>query len=77
MKMNKSVGNILRSKFCACCCILLSSTRSKCRCTYAYLQRCFRCHWCRNLAVVNCTVHWIALTLSTLQIAITLVILVA
>ena len=27
----------------------------------------FRCHWCRSLAVVNCIVHRIVLTLSMLQ----------
>jgi len=27
----------------------------------------FRCHWCRNITVVNCIVHWIVLTLSTLE----------
>ena len=37
----------------------------------------FRCHWCRNPTVVNCTLHWIILTLSTLQMGITLVIVVA
>ena len=26
-----------------------------------------RCNWCRNLAAVNCTLHWIVLTLSTLH----------
>jgi len=35
---------------------------------HIYLRRCFRCHWCRNLAAVNCILHWIILTLSTLQI---------
>jgi len=34
----------------------------------------FRCNWCRNLAAVNCILPWIVLTLSTLQIGITLVI---
>jgi len=33
IKMNGFVGNILQNKFCACCCILLSSARSKCRST--------------------------------------------
>jgi len=33
--------------------------------------------WSRNLAVVNCIDHWKALTLSTLQMGITLVIVVA
>jgi len=27
----------------------------------------FRCHWCRKLAAVNCTLHWVVLTLSTLH----------
>jgi len=26
-----------------------------------------RCNWCRNLAAVNCILHWITLTLSTLH----------
>jgi len=32
----------------------------------------FRCNWCRNLAAVNCILHWIVLTLSTLRMGITL-----
>jgi len=39
--MNDSVGNILQSKFYACCYILLSGTRPKRRCTLAYLRRGF------------------------------------
>ena len=35
----------------------------------------FRCKWCRTLAAVNCTLHWIVLTLPTLQMGITLIIL--
>jgi len=31
--MNDFVRNILQNKFYACCYILLSSTRPKCRCT--------------------------------------------
>jgi len=34
----------------------------------------FRCKWYRTLAAVNCTLHWIVLTLSTLQLGMTLVI---
>ena len=34
----------------------------------------FRCRCCRNLAAVNCILHWIDLTLSTLQMGMTLVI---
>ena len=37
----------------------------------------FRCHWCRNLSEVNCILHWIVLTLSTLQMGITLAVVVA
>ena len=33
---------------------------------FAALLCYFRCHWCRNLAVVNCILHWIVLTPSTL-----------
>ena len=32
----------------------------------------FRCYWCRNLAAVNCILHWIILTLSMLQMNITI-----
>jgi len=35
-----------------------------------------RCNWCRNLAAVNCISHWIVLTQFTLQMGITLVIVV-
>jgi len=31
--MNEFVGNILQNTFYACCYILLSGTRPKCRCT--------------------------------------------
>jgi len=34
----------------------------------------FKCKLCRNLAAVNCMLHWIVLTLFTLQMDITLVI---
>jgi len=37
----------------------------------------FRCHWCRNLAAVSCILHWIVLTLSTLQVGIPLALIVA
>jgi len=50
IKMNNSVGNILQSKFCACCYILLSRTRHKNQCTHAHLRRgyaTFR-YRCRN-----------------------------
>jgi len=64
-KINDFVANILQTKFYACCYILLSRTR---RCTLicgaAVL---LRCNWCRNLAAVNCILHWIVLTLSTLH----------
>jgi len=36
----------------------------------------FRCYCCRNLAVVNGILHWMVLALSTLQMCITLVIVV-
>jgi len=56
--MNDFVGNILQNKFYACCYILLSGTPM-----HTYLRRCYttvlRCNWCRNLAAVNCTLHWI------------------
>jgi len=77
-KMNDFVGNILQNKFYSCCCILLSGTRHKRRWTSicgAALR--LWCNWCRNLAAVNCIVHWIGLTPSTLQMGITLVMVVA
>jgi len=40
----------------------------------ATLRCYFRCNWCRNLAAVNCILHWIVLTLSTPHMGITLVI---
>jgi len=33
IQMNEFVGDILQSKFYACCCILLSGTRPERRCT--------------------------------------------
>ena len=47
----------------------------------AHLSAALLCYFwwnrCRNLAAVNCILHWIVLTLSTLQMGITLVIVVA
>ena len=64
-KMNDFVGNILQNKFYACCCILLSGTR---RCTpICGAAVLLRCNWRRNLAAVNCILHWMVLTLSTLH----------
>jgi len=64
-KLNDFVGYILQNKFYAYCYILLSRTR---RCTpicgAAMLLRCIEC---RNLAAVNCILHWIVLTLSTMH----------
>jgi len=64
-KMNDFVGNILQKRFNAYCYILLSRTR-RCTpsCSAAVL---LRCNWCRNLAAVNCILHWIVITLSTLH----------
>jgi len=65
--MNDFVGNILQNTFYACCYILRPGTRPRRRCTATAALLCyFRCHWCRNLAAVNCILHWIILTLSTL-----------
>jgi len=62
-KMNDFVGNILQNKFYAYCYILLSGTRRRIPiCGAAML---LRCNWCRNLAAVNCILHWVVLTLST------------
>jgi len=48
--MNDFVGNILQNKFYVCCCILLSATHPKRRCTptvSAALLCYFRCNWCQ------------------------------
>jgi len=57
--MNDFVGNILQNKFSAYCCILVSGTRPKRRCTPICYATYFRCNWCRNLAAVNCILHGI------------------
>ena len=45
---------------------------------HTFLLLCYsRCHWCRSLCKVNCILHWIVLNLSTLQLGITLAIVVA
>jgi len=75
--MNNFVGNIPQNKFNPCSYILLSGTRPKCRCRLhlsAALLRYFKCNWCRNLAALHCILHWIVLTLPTLQMDITLII---
>jgi len=64
-KMNDFVGNILQKRFNAYCYTLLSCTR---RCTpICGAAVLLRCNWCRNLAAVNCILHWIVLALSTLH----------
>jgi len=64
-KMNDFFGNILQNKLYAYCYTLLSRTsRSTPICGAAML---LRCNWCRNLDDVNCILHWIVLTLSTLH----------
>jgi len=78
IKMNDFLGKILQNRFYTCCYILLSGTRPKRRCTpVSGAAMLLRCNWCRNLAAVNCILHLIVLTLSTLQMGITLVIVVA
>jgi len=63
--MNDFVGNILQNNFYAYCYILLSGTG---RCTpICGAAMLLRCNWCRNLAAVDCILHWIVLTLSTLH----------
>jgi len=63
--MNDFVGNILQNKFYAYRYILLSGTL---RCTpVCGVAMLLRCNWYRNLAAVDCTLHWIVLTLSTLH----------
>jgi len=55
--MSDFVGNILQKRFNAYCCTLLSCTR---RCTpICGAAVLLRCNWCRNLAAVNCILHWI------------------
>jgi len=62
-KMNDFVRNILQNRFYACCYILLSGTRPKRRCRpICGAAMLLRCNWCRNLAAVNCILHWIVLT---------------
>jgi len=63
--MNDFVGNILQNTFYAYRFILLSRTR---RCTpICSAVVLLRCNLCRNLDAVNCILHWIVLTLSTLH----------
>jgi len=58
IKMNDFVGNILQNKFYTCCYILLSDTFPKADAPLSVALLCyFRCHWCRNLAAVNCMLH--------------------
>jgi len=55
--MNDFVGNILQNKFYAYRYILLSGTL---RCTpVCGVAMLLRCNWYRNLAAVDCTLHWI------------------
>jgi len=62
------LGNILQNTFYACCYILLSGTRPERRCApICGAAMLLRCNWSRNLAAVNCILHWIVLTLSTLH----------
>jgi len=65
IKMNDFPGNILQNKFYAYCYILLSCTR---RCTLICgATMLLSSKWRRNLAALNCILHWIVLTLSTLH----------
>jgi len=77
--MNNFVGNILRNKFDVCCyvCYQVHASKTDTHIPTAALLCYFRCHWCRNLSEVNCILHWIVLTLSTLQMGITLAVVVA
>jgi len=73
--MDNFVGNILQNTAVTSCYqahALIADAHLS-----AALQCYFRCNWCRNLAAVNCILHWIVPTLSTLQMGNTLVILVA
>jgi len=55
--MNDFVRKNMQYKFCAYYYILLWGTR---RCTsICGATMLLRCHWCRNLAAVNCILHWI------------------
>jgi len=72
--MNEFVGNILQNAFYACCYMLLSGTRPVRRCTsICGAALLLRCKWCRNLAAVNCILHWMVFILSTQQMGIALV----
>ena len=65
IKWNDFVRNILQNRFYAYFYILPSGTR---RCTpNCGATMLLRRHWCRNLDAVNCILHWIVLTLSTLH----------
>jgi len=77
--MNNFVGNILQNKLYACCCFFyqIHAPKTDTHFPTAALLCYFRCHSCRNLSEVNCILHWMVLTLSTLQMGITLAIVVA
>ena len=68
IKMNDFVGNILQISFTptVASCYQVHPLNADAHLSAALLCY-FRCHWCRNLAAVNCILHWIVLTLSTLH----------
>jgi len=60
--MNEFVGKILQIKFYPCCYILICQVHALNAEAHlsAVLLCYFRCSWwCRNLAVINCILHWI------------------
>jgi len=75
--MNNFVGNILQSYSPAVTsCYQVHALNANVHPSAALLYY-FRCNCWWNLSAVNCILHWIVLTLSTLQMGITLVIVVA
>jgi len=79
IKMNNFVENILQNSFTPAVmfCYQIHAPKTDTYIHAAALLCHFRCHWCRNPSEVNCILHWIVLTLSTLQMGITLVIVFA
>jgi len=79
LETNDFAGKILQIKCYARCYILLyqvHAPKADARLSAALLCY-FRCSLCWNLAAVSCILHWIAITLSTMQMGITLIIVFA
>jgi len=65
--MNAFVGNILQNTFTPSVTSCYVHTLNADANLPATLLCYFRCNWCRNLAAVNCILHWIVLILSSLH----------